>query len=415
MYLHFYLNKRKNLSKKLSIFCYIRGVGGTIVINTKERINPENWNLVKERAIESGKGIYVGAPELNAFLNAFEEKVKKNIRNFLVANPDVGFYKIKDYLLKQMAGNKEIDFFNVWDEYLDVKKNEVSKETLGKYRRIKHHIEDFSKKHNYYVSFDSVNLKFRDLFFAYLLNERNMVNSTAYKTIETVKGFMLWSLLRKYHKSLDFKEWKSKQDEFEVIRFNEPELEKLKNFVFKQERLERTRDLFIFQCNCGVRYSDLSAIKREDIIETTWYKRLKKTHNPVEIPLSPDALMILDKYKDYIRPLPIISNPKYNEYIKEVCKTAGINNLITITRYRGAIAESFQYPKYELITTHTARRTFISLSLAKGMPSALIMKITGHKDERSFWKYAGLDYREVNTAFHEAWGSPLHLVNTDKK
>ena len=124
---------------------------------------------------------------------------------------------------------------------------------------------------------------------------------------------------------------------------------------------------FAFQCFTGVRYSDIENISREDIKASTWNVRTQKTHQIIEIPLNSYALSILAKYSDYPQPLPVISNQKMNDYLKELCKIAGIDEPVKTVRYKGSEPIENTYKKYEVIGTHTARRTFVCLSLQKGM------------------------------------------------
>ncbi len=107
----------------------------------------------------------------------------------------------------------------------------------------------------------------------------------------------------------------------------EEELTTLYNFKSDDEKLLRVRDLFCFQCFTGVRYGDLQSISREDIRNGVWHLRTQKTREPLQIPLTNKAISILHKYAEWPEPLPIISNQKANEYIKDLCKKAKINSL----------------------------------------------------------------------------------------
>ena len=100
---------------------------------------------------------------------------------------------------------------------------------------------------------------------------------------------------------------------------------------------------------------------------------------------------------NYEGKLPVsISNQKTNIYLKELGEFAGINEPLLITKYRGVEVVEIKEPKYNLMTSHTARRTFVTLSLEKGMRPETVMEITGHKDYKMFKKYKLLTYDERN-------------------
>ena len=178
------------------------------------------------------------------------------------------------------------------------------------------------------------------------------------------------------------------------------------------ERLARVRDLFVFQCFTGVRYSDIENLSWNDIKNSTWSLRTQKTKDIIQIPLSSYALSILARYKEWDVPLPVISNQKMNKYLKELCKIAKINDKIKVVQYRGNERIEKTFKKYEVIGSHTARRTFISLSLRKGMKPDVIMAITGHKTYRMMQKYLKIADEHKREEMDKVWGPPLRRVKT---
>jgi integrase len=122
------------------------------------------------------------------------------------------------------------------------------------------------------------------------------------------------------------------------------------------------RDVFCFSCLTGLRYSDLKQLKREYIKADEITLTVQKTKEILMIPVTPLAQEILNRYIDQYWPLPIISNQKINDYIKELCKVAGIVESVEIVHYRGNKREAVIFPKYELIVVHTGRKTFVTLS-----------------------------------------------------
>jgi integrase len=105
----------------------------------------------------------------------------------------------------------------------------------------------------------------------------------------------------------------------------------------------------------------------------------------------------------------VISSQKLNEYIKELCQKAGIDKPQEIIRFKGAIREVNVYPKYELIHFHTGRKTFITLSLEKGMSAEQTMAISGHQDYRSFSRYVSVTENLKKVVMVKAWGEVNNL------
>jgi integrase len=155
--------------------------------------------------------------------------------------------------------------------------------------------------------------------------------------------------------------------------------------------LERVRDVFVFMCFTGLRHSDAYNLHRSDIkgdhIEITTIK----THDSLIIELNKYSKAILDKYKDVPykddKALPVITNQRMNEYVKELAKLAEINEPVRMIHYEGHTRVENVFPKYELIGTHAARRTFVCSALSLGIPAQVVMKWTGHSDYKAMKPY----------------------------
>ena len=119
-----------------------------------------------------------------------------------------------------------------------------------------------------------------------------------------------------------------------------------------------------------------------------------KTGDTIKIDLNKYSRAILERYADEKSPLPIISNQKMNQYVKEVCYIAGIDSPVTIVYYKGAERIEEVHPKYELIGTHTGRRTFICNALTMGIPASTVMEWTGHSDYKAMKPYVKIADKE---------------------
>lgn len=158
------------------------------------------------------------------------------------------------------------------------------------------------------------------------------------------------------------------------------ELELIFNHEFKTDYLNNAKRLFLVGCTTGLRVSDLMRIK-EFQLENDFIELItKKTNQSIVIPLDP-------RVKKYIPLLRPISQAKFNKYIKKVCQIVGINEpLIGYVRGIDNKRKKGVYPKYQLITSHSMRRSFASNLYGK-VPTLVIMAITGHTTERTFLTY----------------------------
>lgn len=191
-------------------------------------------------------------------------------------------------------------------------------------------------------------------------------------------------------------------EETDTVYLNETELNQIKEADFsKTPYLDRVRDWFLLLAWTGSRFSDLEKVSKTDIRDNTITFRQQKTNTKVIIPLHPVVLEILTKY-NFNLPEPI-SNQRFNEYIKEVVKSSGIDSTETITRTVGGTLQNESKPKYQLVSSHTGRRSFCTNMYKRGLPTLMIMSISGHKTEKSFLKYIKVKQEEHAQMMANAW------------
>lgn len=412
MNIHFYLERKVSNSGKRTIWCYVRENTNSIYLNTKEKIMPEYWNNKSKRADlkrTTNKILKGQLQGLNNYLNLFENKILDIIRTTKSNNFNAGFDEIAIEIKAAFSINPK-SFFDDFEDFISSKTAFVKAGTLSKYKQTKNHLESFEKDTGYKISYSNIDSLFIDKFYPYLIGKKDLIDNSANKIISYLKVFMNWAVERKLTKNTDFRNFKIKFHKNDVIYLSEDELMTLYNLKLDNGRLSRVRDIFCFQCFTGQRYSDIENISRTDIKNGIWKFRVSKTGEILEVPLNSYALSLLAKYNDWQTPLPVISNQKMNEYIKELCEFAKINSRIRTTKIQANKKVEVIQPKYKLIGTHTARRTFISLSLKKGMKPDYIMKIVGHSDYRMMKRYLAIENSEVRNEMDKAWGSSLRIV-----
>ena len=412
MNIHFYLERKKSSSGQQTIWCYVRENKKTIYINTKEKIDPKYWDSKSKRAnykLTKNKIIKGQLQGLNNFLNIYESKILDIIRTTKSNDFNLGFYEISVEIKKAFISNPN-SFYDNFNDFISVKSSYVKTKTIKKYKQTKNLLKEFEKESGYNISYSSINSLFLDKFYPYLIENKNLIDNSANKIISVLKVFMNWAVERKLTKSTDFRNFKVKYHKNQIIYLLEDELMTLYNLDIGNERLSRVRDVFCFHCFTGQRYSDVERISRIDIHNGIWKFRVEKTGEFLEVPLNHYALSLLSKYNDWQTPLPVISNQKMNAYIKELCEIAKINKQVKTTKIQANKTIEEINPKYRLIGTHTARRTFISLSLKNGMKPDYIMKIVGHSDYRMMKRYLKIENSEVRNEMDKAWGSTLRIV-----
>ena len=274
----------------------------------------------------------------------------------------------------------------------------LSHTNIQQYKASQKHLQAFAKSiKRSDFHFSDININFYNQFVSYLQN-LNFTQNTVGKHIRILKLM----INEANHSDADTKNFLVYTEEVDNIYLNENELTLLKEFDFSMTpHLERTRDWFLLLAWTGSRFSDLEKIKRTDITNDFISFRQQKTNNKVTIPKHPVVVEILDKY-NYQMP-ESISNQKFNEYIKDVCKKAGIQNDETITRTIGGKLVTEITPKYKLISSHTGRRSFCTNMYKRGLPTLMIMSVSGHTTEKSFLKYIKVSQEEHAQMMAKKW------------
>ena len=220
-------------------------------------------------------------------------------------------------------------------------------------------------------------------------------NTTIKKKLELLTWFLNWASEHGYNTNMAYKSFHPtlKTTQKKVIYLSKPELERLKQLQIPSglPHLEAVRDVFLFCCFSGLRHSDAYNLRKNDIKEDHIEVTTVKTADSVSIELNSVTREILQKYKDFPfadnKVLPVIQNQPMNRHLKELCQLAGINEPIRITTYTGNQRKDDIKEKWELVGTHTGRRTFIVNCLSLGIPPNVVMKWTGHSDYKAMKPY----------------------------
>lgn len=178
------------------------------------------------------------------------------------------------------------------------------------------------------------------------------------------------------------------------VVLHQAEIEALRTLNLKaNSRLERVRDLMIAQIFSGLRFSDLIRLQRDNIVKGHIVIRMQKTNQTVRVPIFPQFQEVAEKYTNSMSNelrLPNISNQKFNEYLKELCQLVpALLEPVNIEYKKRNKVLSEQTPKWQLITSHSSRRSFCSLCLDLGYSPKEVMSWSGHRTLSAFSRYIG--------------------------
>ena len=393
-----YLDK-PNSNKKTKIYIRVFYNGKRFKISTGESILPSHWNPNKQIVKKS----YNASMELNNLLQSMKQEVNSLIRTEIALKKEIIPQKIKDSFNITFRDKKKYEsFFQIFDEFINSGKSKFSETTIIHYKSTENKLKEFELFYKTKIDFDKMNLTFYDKFLHYLVNELSLKPNTVGFYIKTLKAFLNYANQRGYFDNTEYKKFKVIREEVDIIYMTEKDLKKLNDCDLSwNKKLEKIRDLFLLQCYTGLRFSDLKQLKPENTRNGKIKIETKKTHNKLSIPIISSAQAILDKYPDLGNNK--ITNRQMNEDLKVIGKLAGINEMTVIQTHQNNQRIEKIVPKYKLITTHTGRRTFVTLSLEKGMRAETVMKITGHKDMRSFRRYIKLTEKVVEEEMKHFW------------
>lgn len=353
-------------------------------------IKPKHWSK-QSKTILSGD---TNAVALNKRLKNF---TKKALEIYLDAKGE-GIQANGEYIKEKMKPQeveKLLSFWELWQLFIASKKGIFKKHSFIKFGSLKGHLEEFEKFQKRKLDIEKISQEQLEDLQSFMYENRNLNTQSTSKYIGVFKIFLNWCVKRRYTENIDFKYFTPirQPDGLKVI-IAPDELEAIRKVdLGSKDYLKNARELFILSCLVGLRYSDYSRINKEHLKQDAdgnpyLQIRQQKTEDFVDLPLTDEAYSIVKKLiSGEVRS---ISNQKMNTYVKELCEIAEIDELFEKVIYKGREKKIETVKKYELISTHTGRRTFATNLLNKGVPAEVVMKFTGHRDYKSFSKYVNI-------------------------
>ncbi len=393
----FNLKKPKSESETLIYFSsYFKNEGKKFVYSTGESIKPSEWDFENRQPnkLNGRNKIAENHRTIKKQLDRYAYYFVELINQLKNSNQEIDIESVKlkfDEFFKKVKP-KANNFFDIYDVFLDSKKTDYtdsanSKTTIKRYEYNKKLLEEFQKESNTNLHFNKIDTDFYNSYILYCVSIKRHSANTLRRNIGLLKTFLNWALENKYTYKSDFKKFKSPKAQItDEVALDKHDIKAVFDFDLSgKPKLERVRDLFVFGCSTGMRISNYSKVSKKDI-EGGYIKVMDKKNNDkqLKIPLNEFSISVLEKYN---YKLPSLSSQKFNEYIKDVFKEIGFTEDVKkTTRIGNEVIEVVQ-PLYQRISSHTARRSFITIMKNEKVPDKIIMEFTGHKSLEVFNKY----------------------------
>lgn len=396
-----------------------------LMYSTFESIHPRFWETDKEkrnfqRAKETRQ--FPEYPEFNARLDYIESTAKTIFRQFQNNNegrqPTINELKeLLDIKFRNAEVKVKLNLFQFIEQFIEESKSrthlktgkKLTTNTILMYKQCLKTIREFSLKYQVRSDFDTINMNWYYQYLNYLTRDLNLAQNTAGNRIKSLKVFLSEAVERGLTANFSFKSKKFKkltEENFEIY-LTETELIELENLdLSANDKLNKVRDLFLLGAWTGLRFSDFISIMPENIEGNFFKIKTRKTGETVVIPIHRTVQKILDKWNGitYNSLPPSISNVKMNEYLKELGKMLpSLNVEITKGITKGGVYIEKAFKKYEILKTHTARRSFSTNAYKRGIPTISIMKLTSHTTEKNFLRYIKATPVEHAMKFQENW------------
>lgn len=387
-------------------------------VTLDEKVMPRHWDF-KGQCVKS---TYRGHYEVNIYLSDFKTKLLTLYRE----NRELPFDQFKKLATLGSVTKEKKTLFEALEKFMTVYKAEKDKKTLAKYFTLQTQLKAFSLSYDFDLS--TLDYNFYDSFKKYLFSIPNpnyskyrlladpdnsggflltpgnsgdvvgIFDDTVYKYFINLKTFCAWAEKRGYQVHPSFKNWEIITRKHAPISLTIKELEKLENTVMPNKSLDLARDYLVMECRTGQRISDLKRFDLRDYENEKWTFSPRKGNRIASKTTTvhfkgycAPALLIIQKYNYQ---LPKISEQKLNKNIKLACKAAGIDQELITYRWAQNKKVKMVYPKYEHISTHSGRKTFITIAL-QHMPPKIVMDLVGIDKYDTLKHYEGASESSV--------------------
>lgn len=369
------------------IYLRITVDGERVELSTQRECEPTKWNSAVGRGIGTKEDIKL----LNGFLECLQRKVYENFQTLLEEKEIITAEKIKSRLLGCVEKPKMIIeiFKDHNDKIKELVGNGYAPLTYKRYNTSLEHTKEFIKLKFKKSDFEILKLNYEFIaeYEHYLRTIRKCGHNSTMKYLSNFKKVVLLCVKKGWLSRDPFYGFNLAKKQVNRQFLTQQELNQIELKEFSTSRINIVRDIFLFSCYTGLAYVDVYKLRRSEIRigidgEQWIFISRQKTEDPCPIPLLPVCIKILKRYEEHLkclnddRALPVWSNQKMNEYLKEIADVCGITKLLTY---------------------HLARHTFATtVTLNNGVPIETVAKMLGHRSLRTTQHYAKILHKKIS-------------------
>jgi len=381
--MYFYLERPQHKKSAIKLRYYVKKQQKYLQYSTGISIDPKNWN--KENRMPKAKAGAAGfeLKQITIQLNRYVKELHISINNIESEDKPVTREELKKRLNQRFkyVFVKKTTLLDHLDAFIEEKISlgKYQKRTIDKYNALKNKLFFFKKD----LKLTDINKKFMVDFINFLRNNYKMTDITLNRNIGYLKTFLKWCRYSGIKIDETYNQVTVSTRDADHIHLSKLQVHLLSTLKLNKT-LDKYRDLFLIGVYSGQRFSDYTVFKKSDVVNGRIEKRAEKTDYKSYIPISKNLEKLLDKWEWR---LPKVSNQKFNQNIKEVCRIAGFTEEVTKTTYIGNRKIETIEPFYKRVGSHTARRTFITLASESNVPDHIIMGICGIRDSKTLKTY----------------------------
>ena len=347
--------------------------------STGIKLTPKIWDFKKEEI--------KGGSILNVALFAQRDRLEKVLTSLIYRGELLSIRNIIS--LYDEEDGKNMSFGWVVEQYISSKT--IATSTIASYhhlkRRILHYKEDFNINKDYTEEFLDSYMKY--------LEVEGLGNTSMHQHLALLKVVVKFSNKKKYS-SVKLISKHVKKDAKTKVALSRKEILKIQNLDNAALTINQVliKDVFLLLCATSLRFSDVGSIRNENVRDNFIHLNQQKTSGNVSVPLNELSSKILRKYNYSLPKLPTLKI--FNRHIKRICRKSGITQEVEVVHFYQGKKNIYSVPKYNLVTSHTGRRSYITHLIKKGVPHQIIMKISGHSSYVAFSKYVRLELNDIS-------------------
>lgn len=389
-------HQRKVNSKSSMVMLRYTHNKQSVLFFTHKNIEDDYW----DHNNQCSKKSYPSHLSFNTYLRTFKQKVDDIVNQCFINSQNPSTVLVKQLYTEQKNRivNTSVSFFDYCEQFIEQSKKHKCHSTVKTYRTIVNKLLQYQSYSNVSLHWSSFDLSFYYDFLHFYTSVQSYHTNGFGRVIKILKIILNDAFDNNIHQNTAYKHknFKVLTEEVNNIYLSQDELQRIISLDLSfNPTIQSVRDTFIIGCYTGLRFSDISKINNEHIYNDTIKIKTQKTDQWVTIPLLEPVKNIINCYRLSSNGFPkVCCNDTTNKYLKQIGELAGLNDIVVKVRSKGKTRVEQRLPKYQLITTHTARRSFATNLFKKGVPSRVIMLITGHKTEKSFNSYIKINSDE---------------------